>query len=76
MDIDHELDAMRTHRSRVNLLTTIEPAGVDGIIKVKSNQIPAVYTPFDEQQATVTVQGEDCTIKLPKGCCYAILRFG
>ena len=76
VDIDHELDAMRTHRSRVNLLTTIEPAGVDGIIKVKSDQIPAVYTPFDEQQATVTVQGEYCTIKLPKGCCYAILRFG
>jgi hypothetical protein len=76
VDIDHELDAMRTHRSRINLLTTIEPAGVDGIIKVKSNQIPAVYTPFDEQQATVTVQGAHCTIKLPKGCCYAILRFG
>lgn len=26
-DINHELDAIRTHRSRVNLLTTITPIG-------------------------------------------------
>ncbi len=75
VDINHELDEMRVHRSRVNLLTTIEPTGVDGEIVVKTRQPPVVYTPFHETSATVAQDGEHCTVKLPEGCYYALLRF-
>jgi len=75
VDIDHELDARRTHRSRVNLITDITPAGVDRIIQLETSLCPKVYTPFDRKEATVTMGKDSCTVTLPKDCCYALLRF-
>ena len=75
VDIDHELDAMRVHRSRVNLVTKIEPLGTDGVILVRTDALPTVYTPFCEGEAEVTAEGGICRIQLPAGCGYALLRF-
>lgn len=75
VDIDHKLDAMRVHRSRVNLLTDITPAGVDEKILVEATTLPTVYTPFNEESAQVSGDGSRCQIVLPKNCAYALLRF-
>ena len=75
VDINHELDAMRVHRSRVNLLTHIAPAGVDGVISLKAAAAPIVYTPFSKGTSTVAMDGDRCTVTLPEGCAYALLRF-
>ena len=75
VDIDHKLDEMRFHRSRVNLLTDIAPAGVDGNIRVQTDIVPTVYTPFSEGTAKVSVKDGGCHITLPQNCAYALLRF-
>ena len=76
VDINHELDEMRNHRSRVNLITKIAPAGTDGEILVRTEAAPTVYTPFCEGVAQVAMEGGICRVTLPDGCCYALLRFG
>lgn len=75
VDINHELDERRNHRSRVNLLTRIAPAGVDGHITVKTASQPVVYTPFNSESAVISMAEGSCSITLPENCCYAILRF-
>lgn len=75
VDINHELDAMRVHRSRVNLLAHIAPAGVDGVISLKAAAAPTVYTPFSKGTSTVAMDGDRCTVTFPEGCAYALLRF-
>ena len=75
VDINHELDSIRTHRSRVNLLTTIVPIGIDRTVCVEANVAPTVYTPFHEETAAVTLADGVCTVTLPENCSYAILRF-
>lgn len=75
VDIDHELDAIRVHRSRVNLLTDIAPAGVDRAICVETDVAPTVYTPFSGEAAQVSMDGNRCHITLPENCAYALLRF-
>ena len=75
VDIDHKLDEMRFHRSRVNLLTDITPAGVDGHLCLKTDIAPRVYTPFNEETPKVSMDGNLCQITLPPNCAYAVLRF-
>jgi hypothetical protein len=75
VDINHELDSIRTHRSRVNLLTTIVPIGVDRTVRVETEVQPTVYTPFQEEPTAVTLVDGVCTVTLPENCSYAILRF-
>ena len=75
VDIDHQLDSIRVHRSRVNLITHIAPAGVDGEILLRTHKAPQVYTPFCEGNARVTMAGENCRVELPAHCAYALLRF-
>jgi len=75
VDINHELDKIRYHRSRVNLITKVEPIGVDGILKIETDKLPEVYTPFNEEAAKVEQSGNVCTVTLPEKCSYAILRF-
>lgn len=48
VDINHELDKIRYHRSRVNLLTKIEPIGVDGKLTFEADRMPEVFLPFTE----------------------------
>ena len=75
VDIDHKLDEMRVHRSRVNLITHIAPAGVDGEILVRTGKAPRVYTPFCGESAGVCMDGDVCRVTLPGDCAYALLRF-
>ncbi|MBQ8894529.1 MAG: hypothetical protein IJ043_09030 [Clostridia bacterium] len=75
VDIDHELDSIRFHRSRVNLLTKIEPIGIDGTLRLSAPTAPTVYTPFNRERATVTQKGGEYTVTLPPKCAYVILHF-
>lgn len=75
VDIDHKLDEMRYHRSRVNFINRAEPIGVDGTIVLETDRTPEVYTPFHQEPARIEQTGATCKITLPDKCSYAILRF-
>lgn len=74
-DIDHHLDEIRFHRSRVNYINKVEPIGVDPTVCIKSNLIPQIFTPFNEEASTVHTDGQLLTITLPDKCAYAIIHF-
>ena len=73
-DIDHHLDEIRFHRSRVNYITKVEPIGVDPVVKIHADVAPEVYTPFHQEQSSVASDGMIHTITLPDKCAYAILH--
>jgi len=75
VDIDHELDAIRFHRSRVNYITKVEPIGIDCDLKIETDKLPEVYTPFSKEPAKIETDGSFCAVTLPEKCSYAILRF-
>lgn len=75
VDINHELDSIRTHRSRVNLLTTIRPIGVEQIVELSAAGPMKVYTPFSDTQAVVTETETGYRITLPPDCSYAVCYF-
>lgn len=74
VDIDHELDSIRFHRSRVNLVTKVEPIGIDGVIWLRTNELPEVYTPFNIEEACVSFENGVCCVRLPDKCAYAIMK--
>ena len=75
VDIDHELDAIRTHHSRVNIITKAEPMGIDREIKIKTVLPMTAYAPFCDDKPTITHVQDGYTVQLPDHCAYAILRF-
>ena len=75
VDIDHELDAMRSHRSRVNLLTKIEAMGVDREIRLAASGKVQVFTPLNREEAAVVQENGVCTVTLPEKCSYAVFYF-
>ncbi|MBR4863234.1 MAG: hypothetical protein IKU07_01555 [Oscillospiraceae bacterium] len=74
-DIDHKLDEMRFHRSRVNFINKVEPVGISGVLKLEAHTMPQVFTPFHEEQAGIVREENIYTVNLPDKCAYAILRF-
>lgn len=74
-DIDHYLDEIRYHRSRVNFINKVEPVGVSQTLTVTANSAPQVYTPFNKEDTEVSVADGVCTVKLPPKCAYAILYY-
>ena len=74
-DIDHRLDEMRFHRSRVNLITKAVPIGQSDTFTAVSDTPPTVHLPFSKDTATVTPSPEGFTVRLPKDTAYAILAF-
>ena len=74
-DIDHHLDEIRFHRSRVNLVTRAEPTGVEREIRFAGGNRPAVFTPFLEGKAEVAATENGWRVILPEGCAYAIFAF-
>lgn len=74
-DIDHRLDEMRFHRSRVNMIVKAEPIGVTDTLLLQAQAAPAVYLPLQKETACVRSDGERHEIRLPKGTAYVILRF-
>ena len=75
VDIDHRLDAMRTHRSRVNLLTTITPIEIDRKISIQASGSMQIYTPFNTEPAQITQCNNSFEITLPENCAYAVCYF-
>lgn len=75
VDIDHELDELRYHRSRVNYINKVEPIGIGREIVIEADRTPEVYTPFTNEPSKVKRSNGICTITLPEKCSYAILRF-
>lgn len=73
VDIDHKLDEMRTHRSRLNLVNHVEPIHVSRVVKLETEQLPKVYTPFNPEGAEAELNDGVCTITLPDKCSYAII---
>ncbi len=74
-DIDHHLDEIRFHRSRVNYINKVEPIGVTQTIRVRSEAAPQIFTPFDKAPAQLTKENGVCSISLPQKTSYVILHF-
>ena len=74
-DIDHKLDEMRYHRSRVNFINKVEPIGIAGFVKVNAHTPPEVFTPFHKEPAVVSETENTYTVRLPEKCAYVILKF-
>lgn len=74
-DIDHRLDEIRYHRSRVNYINKVEPAGVSRRVVLGARTAPEVYTPFQDQPTEISVDGGVCSVTLPEKCAYAIFHF-
>ena len=73
-DIDHRLDEIRTHRSRVNLITKVEPVNVPRSFIVETGLDVEVFTPFDDDGAATVRIGNSVRVDLPEKCPYVILR--
>ena len=74
-DIDHTLDEMRFHRSRVNYINRVTPIGTTDTLRIRCKTAPTVYLPFSEESATVTRKDGIAEILLPKETTYCILCF-
>ena len=74
-DIDHRLDEMRFHRSRVNYINKAIPTGVTNTLLLQADTAPTVYLPLTAGRAEVTRTRDGYTVKLPHNTPYAILRF-
>ena len=74
-DIDHHLDEIRFHRSRVNYINKVEPIGVDSVLRIQADSAPTVYTPFQSEASSVECDGDTYMVTLPDKCAYALLRF-
>lgn len=74
-DIDHKLDEMRFHRSRVNFVNKVKAIGVTDTLKIRCDKTPEVYIPFGEQGSRVEMQDGECTVTLPHHTAYVILKF-
>lgn len=73
-DIDHELDEIRYHRSRVNYINKVEPVGIEREIVLEAKGMPTVYTPFNDETSKVKNKDGICNILLPSKCSYAIIK--
>ena len=74
-DIDHELDEMRYHRSRVNFINRVEPVGITKTIRFKSDTPPEVYTPFNQGAQDISVSSGICTVTMKEKSSYCIFTF-
>ena len=74
-DIDHHLDEIRFHRSRVNYINKVEPIGITDRVVLEADVAPTVYTPFGDTPTEVVCENGTYTVRLPEKTAYAILRF-
>ena len=74
-DIDHHLDEIRFHRSRMNYVNKVEPIGIERTIVLEANGKPEVYTPFNDEPSKVERKDGLYSITLPEKCSYVILKF-
>ena len=74
-DIDHHLDEIRFHRSRVNFVNKADPAGVTRTLRGTAKIPPRVFLPLNSEPAEVTFEQGRFTVTLPEKCAYVLLRF-
>jgi len=74
-DIDHHLDEIRFHRSRVNYVNKADPMGVTRTLRGTGETAPKVFLPLNEEPAEVTFENGHFTVNLPEKCAYVLLRF-
>ena len=74
-DIDHHLDQIRYHRSRVNYINKVEPIGISRQVILGADKAPQVYTPFNTEATQISMEKDVCTLTLPEKCAYAIFHF-
>ena len=74
-DIDHHLDEIRFHRSRVNYVNKADPIGICDTLTLASDTVPTVYTPFSDMPSAVSLSDGVVTVTLPEKTAYAILQF-
>ena len=73
-DIDHHLDEIRFHRSRVNLINKVTAADVSSTVRLRSDGELKIHIPFREETASVNQQNGIYEIRLPENTAYAILE--
>lgn len=74
-DIDHRLDEMRFHRSRVNFVNKVKAIGVTSKLLLRTDRAPTVYLPFDQGEAKIFCENGTCTVALPENTSYVIAKF-
>ena len=74
-DIDHHLDEIRYHRSRVNYINKVVPVGVSRSVVLRTAAVPKVYTPFNGEGTAICLKDGVCTLTLPPDCAYVIIHF-
>lgn len=74
-DIDHELDEMRFHRSRVNFVNKVTPVGTTSTLVIRTDCIPTLYLPFDQGEVSISQERGVCRIHLPENVSYVIAKF-
>jgi hypothetical protein len=74
-DIDHHLDEIRFHRSRVNFVNKAEPIGVTQVLRGLGDNVPVVYTPFCDTPVLAEQEGEGFVVRLHERTSYVILHF-
>ncbi len=74
-DVDHHLDEIRFHRSRVNYINKVEPVGVTQTLCLRADRAPSVFTPLNDAPVSVTAEGDTYTVSLPQKTAYIILHF-
>ena len=75
-DIDHHLDEIRTHRTRVNLVVKADPVGVSRHIRINTALPVEVFTPFNDEGAELAKDASGVALTLPEKCPYAVIRLG
>ena len=73
-DIDRALDEIRFHRTRVNLITKVEPVNIGRELVLKFEGGVTVHTPFNAEDAAVDASAGRIEITLPEKCAYAVIE--
>ncbi len=73
--LDEELEKLRGHRSRVNLITRAVPKGIGRTVRFRASSRPEVFLPFRDEAPVLREDGETFTLELPENCFYILLRF-
>ena len=73
-DIDHHLDEIRFHRSRINLITKVEAVNTSPRIELATELAAEVFTPFDDAGAQLERTPGKVVVTPPARCAYLIVR--
>ena len=75
-EVDQKLEAMRRHRSRVNVIRTARPRGVNPRLLLRGIPQVTVILPFQpDRKAKLSPTPDGIHVELPEECIYAILQF-